>query len=138
MFRIAALAFSISLSLAAAPALAIDLEKWVDDLANRQMEKWKKEKLETVVKGRDPKERQEALEGLSYTDDDALAAFAVALGDSDARVRRAAASKMWSAAERAAPYRAQLTKALEDPDANVVAYAAGALQAQGVKEAELV
>lgn len=134
MFR----ALALACSLAAAPAFAFDLEKWVDDLANRQMEKWKKEKLETAVKGRDAQERLEAVEGLSYTDDDALAAFAVALGDSDARVRRAAASQMWSAEKRAEPYRARLTKALDDPDANVVAYAAGALQAQGVKEADLV
>jgi HEAT repeat protein len=126
------------ISLAAAPALAFDLEKWADDLANRQMEKWKKEKLETAVKGRDPKARLEAVEGLSYADPDALAAFAIALGDSDARVRRAAASQMWSAEKKAEPYRAHLTKALDDPDPNVVAYAAGALQAQGVKEAELV
>ena len=134
MFRIAVLV----LSLAAAPALAFDLEKWADDLANRQMDKWKKEKLETAIKGRDPKARMEAVEGLSYTDADALAAFAVALGDSDARVRRAAASQMWSAEKKAEPYRPQLTKALDDPDPNVVAEAAGALQAQGVKEADLV
>jgi len=67
MFRIAALAFA--LSLAVTPSLALDLEKWVDDLANKQMERWKKEKLETAVKGRDPKERLEAVEGLSDTDD---------------------------------------------------------------------
>lgn len=134
MFRFLVLACS----LAAAPTLAFDLEKWADDLANRQMEKWKKERLETVIKGRDAKARLEAVEGLSYTDDDSLAAFAVALGDSDARVRRAAADKMWDAGKRAEPYRPQLTRALEDPDANVVAYAAGALQAQGVKEADLM
>ena len=125
-------------ALAALPAPAFDLEKWADGLVNRQMEKWKREKLETVIKGRDADERLKAVEGLSYTDDDALAAFAVALGDSDARVRRAAASQMWSAEKKAEPYRPQLTKALDDPDANVVAYASGALQAQGVKEADLV
>lgn len=135
MLRILVLAFS----LAAAPALGQGfLEKWVDDLTDRQMEKWKKEKLETAVKGRDPKARLEAVEGLSYTDADSLAAFAIALGDSDARVRRAAASQLWSAKENAEPYRPQLTKALDDPDPNVVTYAAGALQAQGVKEADLV
>lgn len=134
MLRILVLVFS----LAAAPVLAFDLEKWADDLANRQMEKWKREKLETAVKGRDPKARLEAVEGLSYGDPDALAAFAVALGDSDARVRRAAASQLWRAEKKAQPYRAQLTRALDDPDPNVVAYAAGALQAQDVKEAELV
>ena len=128
----------LALSLAAAPALAQGLlEKWVDDLTNRQMEKWKKEKLETAIKGRDPKERLEAVEGLSYGDADALAAFAVALGDSDARVRRAAAGQLWSAGKSAEPYRPQLTKALDDPDANVVTQVAGALQAQGVREADL-
>jgi HEAT repeat protein/ankyrin repeat protein len=125
------------LCLAVLPAAAFDLEKWVDDLANRQMESWKKESLETVVKGRDPKDRLEAIERLSYTDADAVAVFAVALSDSDAKVRQAAASKLWSAEKRAEPYRPQLVKALEDPDANVVAYAAGALQAIGMKEAEL-
>jgi len=124
--------------LAALPAPAFDLEKWVDGLANRQMDKWKKEQIETAIKGRDADERLKAVEGLSYADEDSLAAIAVALGDSDARVRRAAASQMWSAEKRAEPYRPQLTKALDDPDANVVAYAAGALQAQGVKEADLV
>ncbi len=129
----------LALSLAAAPALAQGfLEKWADDLANREMEKAKKEKLETAIKGRDPKARLEAVEGLSYTDADSLAAFAVALGDSDANVRRAAARQLWSAEKRAEPYRPQLTRALDDPDANVVAAAAGALQAQGVKEADLV
>jgi HEAT repeat protein len=128
----------LAISLGTAPALAFDLHKWADELGNRQMERWKKEKLETAIKGRDAKARLEAVEGLSYGDDDAVAAFAVALGDSDARVRQAAASQLWSAEKRALPYRAQLTRALDDPDVNVVAYAAGALQAQGVKEAELV
>jgi HEAT repeat protein len=134
MLRTLVLAFS----LAAAPALAFDLEKWADDLGNRQMDKWKKEKIETAIKGRDAKARLEAVETLSYADPDALAAFAVALSDNDARVRRAAASQLWSAEKKAEPYRPQLTKALDDPDPNVVAYAAGALQAQDVKEADLV
>ena len=125
-------------ALATLPAAAFDLEKWVDDLANKQMEKWKKEQLETAIRGRNPDDRLKAVEGLSYNDADSLAALAVALSDKDARVRRAAASQMWSAEKRAEPYRGQLTQALDDPDPNVVAYAAGALQAQGVKEADLV
>ena len=126
------------LGLAILPAAAFDLEKWVDDLGNKQMERWKKEAMRDAVKARDPKDRLEALERLSYTDEEAVAVFAIALSDSDAKVRRAAASKLWSAGERAKPYRPQLTQALEDPDANVVAYAAGALQATGVEEKELV
>ena len=125
------------LGFAILPAAAIDLEKWVEELGNKQMERWKKEAMRDAVKARDPKDRLEALERLPYTDADAVAVFALALSDSDARVRRSAASQLWSAAERAEPYRPQLTKALDDPDANVVAYAAGALQATGVKEAEL-
>ena len=57
------------------PAAAFDIEKWADDLANRQMEKWKREKLQAVTKARDPKDRLEAVEGLSYTDADALMAL---------------------------------------------------------------
>lgn len=123
---------------AALPAAAFDVEKWLDDLTNRQMERWKREKIETALKGRDPEERLQAVEGLSYGDPDALVAFAAALSDSDARVRQAAANQLWRAEKRAEPFRPQLTKALEDPDANVVAHAAGALQASGVREAELV
>jgi HEAT repeat protein len=119
------------------PAAAFDLEKWVEDLGNKQMERWRKEAMRDAVKARDPKDRIEALERLPYTDADVIAVFAIALSDPDARVRKAAASQLWSAAERAEPYRPQLTKALDDPDANVVAYAAGALQATGVKAAEL-
>ncbi len=125
------------MALAATPAFAIDLEKWATDLANREMERWQKEKLETAIKGRDPAARLKAVEGLSHHDADSLAAFAIALGDSDARVRRAAANKLWSAEKKAEPYRVPLTRALDDTDSNVVAYAAGALQASGVKEADL-
>lgn len=120
------------------PAAAFDIEKWADDLSNRQMEKWKREKLQAVTKARDPKDRLEAVEGLSYADPDAVMAFAAALSDSDARVRRAAANQLWKSEKRAEPYRPQLTKALDDSDPNVVANAAGALQATGIKEAELV
>ena len=126
-----------TLGLAALPAAAFDLEKWVDDLANKQMDRWKREAMRDAVKAEDPKERLEALERLSYTDADALPVFGIALSDRDARVRRAAASQLWSAEKKAEPYRPQLTKALDDPDANVVANAAGALQATGVEEKEL-
>ena len=128
----------LAVSLAALPAAAFDIIKWAEELGDKQMEKWRKEKLQTATKGRDPEERLKAVEGLPYTDPDACAAFAIALSDSDARVRKAAASQLWSAEKRAEPFRPQLEKALEDPDANVVCYAAGALQASGVKESELV
>ena len=124
-------------ALAALPAPAFDLEKWADKLMDKQMESWKKEKIQTIAKGRDPKARLEAVEGLPVSDPDACMAFAGALSDGDASVRTAAASQLWRAEKLAEPYRPQLMKALDDPDANVVANAAGALQAIGMKEAEL-
>ena len=130
--------FILVLALSALPAAAFDIEKWANDLANREMAKAKRETLQAVTRARDPKERMEAVNRLSSTDDDAVMAFAAALSDTDARVRQAAASQLWDSGKRAEPYRPQLTKALDDPDANVVAYAAGALQATGIKEAELV
>ena len=122
---------------AAVPASAFDFLKWVDETTDKQMESWKKESIQTLARDRDPEKRLEALERLSYGDPDAVAAFAGALSDKDARVRQAAASKLWSAEKRAEPYRGELVKALDDPEPNVVAYAAGALQAIGMKEAEL-
>src|SRR5689334_14607845 len=116
MARWLALAFALALL----PAHAIDFEKWVDDLANRQMERWKREKIQTLARDRDPEARLEAVNGLSYTDADACMAFAGALSDKDARVRAAAANQLWKAEKRAEPYRSELTKALDDPDANVV------------------
>jgi HEAT repeat protein len=124
-------------ALAALPASAFDFLKWVDDMTDKQMESWKKESIQTLARDRDPEKRLEALERLSYGDPDSVAAFAGALSDKDAPVRQAAASKLWSAGKRAEPYREQLVKALDDPEPNVVAYAAGALQAIGMKEAEL-
>jgi HEAT repeat protein len=125
-------------ALAALPAFPFDFLKWVDEQTDKQMERWKKESIQTLARDRDPEKRLEALERLSDTDPEAVTAFAGALSDPDARVRRAAASKLWSAEKRAEPYREQLVKALDDPDVNVVAYAAGALQAIGMKESELV
>jgi HEAT repeat protein len=124
-------------ALATLPAAAFDLEKWADKLISNQMESWKKEKIETIAKGEDPKARLEAVEGLPVNDPASCMAFAAALSDSDAKVRRAAANQLWRAGKLAEPYRPQLMKALDDPDANVVAYAAGALQAIGMEEAGL-
>jgi len=125
------------LAFAALPAAAFDLEKWADKLMDKQMASWKKEKIETIASDRDPKARLEAVEGLPVSDPDACMAFAGALSDRDAAVRKAAANQLWRAEKLAEPYRPQLMKALDDPDVNVVAYAAGALQAIGMKEAEL-
>lgn len=123
--------------LAALPAAAFDLESWAEKLMDRQMESWKKDKIETIANDRDPKARLEAVQGLPSSDPDACMAFAGALSDRDAAVRKAAASQLWSCGKLAEPYRPQLVKALEDPDANVVAHAAGALQSIGMKESEL-
>lgn len=131
------LVLALALALLAPTALAFDLEKWADGLAKKQMEGWKRESMQTIAKDPDPEKRRKAVQGLPVTDPDSLAAFAAALSDRDARVRQAAASQLWQADKRAEPYRPQLTRALDDPDANVVAQAAGALQATGVKEAEL-
>ena len=143
MKRFAALALTLPLALALTLALAppparADFLKWVEELSDKQMERWKKESIQTLARDRDPEKRLEALERLPSSDPDAVKAFAGALADQDARVRRAAASKLWSAEKRAEPYRAELMKALDDPEPNVVAYAAGALQAIGMKESELV
>jgi hypothetical protein len=64
------------LALATLPAFAFDLEKWADQLANKQMESWKREKLETIAKDPDPAARLKAVEGLSSSDADAVMAFA--------------------------------------------------------------
>ena len=93
--------------------------------------------LPAIANDRDPRARLEAVEGLPASDPDACMAFAAALSDKDATVRKAAASQLWSCEKLAEPYRPQLVKALDDPDANVVAYAAGALQSIGMEEAQL-
>lgn len=100
---------------------------------------WVREKLEAVAKDRDPKERAAAAEWLGgRKTPEAISALAAALSDRDARVRQAAASGLWKSEKAAEPARAQLTATLDDPDPNVVAQAAGALQAIGVKSETLV
>jgi HEAT repeat protein len=128
------------LCLAALPAYAFDLEKWADKLMESDMAENKKEQITILAKEPDPKYRIDAAKWLSGQKDPAsIAALAGALTtDKDPRVRKEAASGLWDAEEKARDYRPQLMKALDDPDPNVVAYAAGALQAQGVTEAELV
>ncbi|HET9651526.1 MAG TPA: HEAT repeat domain-containing protein [Usitatibacter sp.] len=131
-------ALVFALAFAALPAAAFDLESWAEKLMDRQMESWKKDRIETIARDPDPRARLEAIEGLPSSDPDACMAFAGALSDRDAAVRKAAADQLWRAGKLAEPYRPQLTKALEDADVNVVASAAGALQSTGVKEPELV
>ena len=134
MKRIAALV----LAFAVLPAAAFDFLKWVDEMTDKQMESWKKESIQTIARDPNPEKRLEAVKRLSYTDPAAVAAFVGALSDKDARVREEAASQLWSAEKRAEPYRGELVKALDDPEPNVVAHVAGALQAIGMKESELV
>ena len=98
---------------------------------------WKREKLEQIRKG-DPKERAEAAKYLGGNKDaESIAALTQALADPEARVRQEAASGLWSSEKAAEPARAALQALLDDPDPNVVTQAAGALQALGMKEAEL-
>jgi HEAT repeat protein len=100
---------------------------------------WRKEKLEAVANHKDAKERAAAAQWLGgRKEPEVIAALAKALTDRDANVRQAAASGLWDSDKAAEPARAQLVAALDDADPNVVAYAAGALQAIGMKEAELV
>jgi HEAT repeat protein len=99
---------------------------------------WKKERIEALAKDRDPEVRIEAARFLGSRDDpESIAALGAALSDRDAGVRQAAASALWSTGKRATAARPQLVAALDDPDPNVVARVAGALEAMGMKEAEL-
>ena len=130
-------ALLLAFCLAAAPAFAF-LEKLIDGHIEKQSAEWKRETLETLAKGEDPKERVKAAEWLSgRKDPESIAALAGALSDPDAKVRQAAASGLWRIEKAAEPARPQLMKALDDADANVVARVAGALQAIGMKAEEL-
>ena len=53
-------------------------------------------------------------------------------------MRENAARDLWDMGKAAEPARSQLLVALEDPNPDVVAAAAGALQALGMKEQDLV
>lgn len=112
---------------------------FADTEAERTFRKWAVERMEILRKDKDPVQRAQAAAYLgSYRDFDVIAALGVALADPDARVRAAAAGSLWSAGKAAEPARASLMKALDDPAPAVVVRAAGALQALGMKEAELV
>ena len=131
-------ASTLALMLFALPAAAVDLEKWIDKQVDKVMEEGRQDQVR-ALSSKDPKERAEAVRFFSGRRDAAsIAALGRALSDPDARVREAAASGLWRIEKDAEPVRAQLLTALEDPDPNVVASVAGALQAMGMKEAELV
>jgi len=66
-----------------------------------------------------------------------IARAARALSDPDAKVRQDAASALWKREKAAAPAKAALVKALDDPSPAVVIRAAGALSYLGMSEAEL-
>jgi len=107
--------------------------------ADKQFRQWAEERMQILVKEKDPKERAKAAEylgGSKYPD--ANAALGAALSDPDVRVREAAASALWKSEKNAEPAREQLMKALDDPAPQVAINVAGALQSLGVKEAELV
>jgi len=130
-------ALILAFCLAAAPAFGF-LEKFIEGQIEKQSAEWKRETLETLAKGEDPKERVKAAKRLSGNKDpESIAALAGALSDSDAKVRQAAASGLWRSEKAAGPARPQLMKALDDPDPDVVSRVAGALQALGMKADEL-
>jgi HEAT repeat protein len=130
-------ALILAFCLAAYPAFGF-LEKFIEKHMEEQSAEWKRETIETLAKGEDPKERAKAAKGLSgRKDPESIAALAGALSDPDAKVRQAAASGLWRIEKAAEPARPQLMKALDDPDPDVVSRVAGALQALGMKADEL-
>jgi HEAT repeat protein len=128
------------LTLTSAAAFGFDLEKWADKLGDRMERQWERERLETLFKSRDARERAEAAEWLGYRKGPhIIEALGEALvSDRDAKVREIAASSLWRDAREAEAARPQLLKALDDPHPNVVAKASGALESMGMKEEELV
>ncbi len=129
------------LALAPLPALShAAIEQWVDKMVDKQQAAWLKENVETLAHDRDPAKRLEAAEWLSSQNNPpSIEALANALAsDKDAKVRQAAARGLWQDDRKTVSAKPQLLKAQDDPDPNVVAQVAGALQAMGMKEAELV
>src|SRR5687768_4952224 len=135
MYRILILA----LALLSTSALGFDIEKWADKLSDRMVKDAERDYIEALAKSDVVKERLEAARWLGgRKEPHIVAALGAALSDREARVREAAASGLWKSEKAAEPARAQLEKALDDPDPNVVAQAAGALQFIGVKAEALV
>ena len=129
----------LALALVSLSAAGFDLEKWADRLSDRMMKDAEREKVEALAKDPDPKERLEAARWISGRKEPVfIAALAGALSDGDARVREEAARGLWKAEKAAEPARSVLMKALDDPDPNVVAQAAGALQMIDVSAEDLV
>lgn len=129
-----------ALALAALPAHPQGfLDRWSDKLIEKHGQDARKEYIQKLAGDRDPRQRAEAADWLAtQREPEAVTALATALAsDSDARVREAAASALWRGRDNAQAARPQLLAALDDTDPNVVAQAAGALQALGMKEAEL-
>jgi HEAT repeat protein len=98
---------------------------------------WLKDKLQEI-RSRDAKERADAARYLGGNKDaESIAALTNALRDPEPRVRMEAAGGLWKSEKAAEPAREALMATLDDADPNVSAQAAGALQALGMKEAEL-
>ena len=107
--------------------------------AERQFRAWATERVEVLSRHRDAARRAEAAEYLgSFTYPDVIAALAAALQDADARVRAAAAGALWESGKASESARPALLRALDDPATSVAIRAAGALEALGVPESELV
>jgi len=127
------------LAFAASPASGFDLEKWVNKLGDGMEADYERERLEILFKSDNPRERARAAEWLGIRKGPHIVeALGAALSDRDARVREIAASSLWEKGKEAEAARPQLLKALDDPNPNVVARAAGALEAMGMKEEALL
>ncbi len=123
-------AASLIVLLVAPPAIA--------DLAGMQR-KAVERAAKTLGKSRDAGERREAIRTLSkFEVPEVVAPLAAALGDPDPTVRRQAADALWRVSEVAAPAEEALRAALEDTSPGVRVRAAGALEALGVPDEELV
>ena len=131
------------LVLAAWPAAAQStlerLEQWLDRQAAKEFEQAKRDQLRTLATSRDATARLEAAKSLLHHRDPLIVeALGVALSDPEPLVRITIARGLWRLEKSAEPARPHLTKALEDSDPNVVAQAAGALQASGTPAKALV
>lgn len=132
----------LAVALAALPAAAQSflerLEKRIDRHTEKFFDEVKREQIETLANGRRAQDRVEAARALSgHREPEVVEALGKALSDPEVEVRLAAARGLWRIEKHAAPARPHLVKALDDPDPNVVAQAAGALQASGTPAAEL-
>lgn len=109
----------------AAAATSDDLRKTIDRLAK------------TLAKSKDPAQRADAAERLTWEVPEVVPPLVGALADPVDDVREAAARSLWKVSKVAEPARGALQKALNDVEPAVAIAAAGALEAMGVPEAEL-